>query len=555
MADSLIEAGAGGSCLAGGRMTDSELSQLRPVRGQNFYEADSSLRRLVAVYTASSQRPVIEKQLLDFAAPVSDRWDGLIEAAALDYQGPKIEAYDRQGRSCDSIWLPPPVRTVRREVVEAGIFDNQCLVEQFAKVYLLGHLGEGSLVCPLACTEGLIRAIEAVGSEFLRETYLPKIRSVETPLAGAQFVTEQDMGSDIGALKTRAVEVGEGRWQLTGEKWFCSAIDEYFLIAARPDGAAEGTRGVAVYLVPRLLDGTVNGIHIKRLKNKLGTRELPTAEIDLEGAVAFNIGPIEQGFKTLMNYVINTSRIMNGASALGFMARASLEAQNYAEQRSAFGRKIIQYPMVQESLLRIRAVLEARRALYFYLLARRDEKPLTDLGSDEAYGQRFLINLCKYRTALGATECTREAILQLGGNGIVESFSILPRLYRDSLIIETWEGTHNTLALQICRDGLRFPFKDWVEDVLGVWQSHLSETSFEEIRQWTQDRWQGMLPLFDKLQDVDWVSRHARHFIDYLGDTLETACLAHVLAQQDIDRKDIEPLHFYRHTRQSPREL
>lgn len=533
-------------------MEDSELSQYRPLRGQNFYQADPSFARLLDLYAAEPERTDLEKRLMQFATPVSDLWDRMAEAAALDYEGPKIESYDAQGNPREAIWLPPPVRTMRREVVEAGIFENKSQTEQFAKVYLLGHLGESSVVCPLACTEGLIRAIQAVGSDFLKETYLPKLRSAETPLAGAQFVTEQDMGSDIGALKTRAVKVGEGRWQLTGEKWFCSAIDEYFLIAARPEGAEAGTRGVAVYFVPRVLDGAVNGVAIKRLKNKLGTRELPTAEIELEGAVAFNIGPAAEGFKTLMNYVINTSRLMNAASALGFMARASLEAHNYTAQRSAFGQKIVQFPMVQESLLRIRAVLEARRALYFYLLARIDEKKLSDLGSDEAYGQRFLINLCKYRTAIGATECSHEAILQLGGNGAIETFSILPRLYRDSLIIETWEGTHNTLSLQICRDGLRFPFKDWLEDLLRSWQGQLKEAPFKETQQWVHARWEEAVPLFDKLEDPDWVNRHARHFIDQLGDILETACLAATLAKQNADAKTIEPLHFYRDSRHPP---
>lgn len=545
MADSLIETGADTAGCAGRLMADSELSQLKPLRGHDFYRADPRFARLLNVYAAKRDHQRLESVLTAFADRVANSWDRLVEAAALDYDGPKIEAYDPQGNLREAIWLPPPIRHVRREVVEAGIFDNQSQVEQFAKVYLLGHLGEGSVVCPLACTEGLIRALQAVGSDFLRKTYLPKIRSAETPLAGAQFVTEQDMGSDIGALKTVAEPAGEGRWRLTGEKWFCSAIDEYFLIAARPEGAAAGTRGVAVFFMPRVLDGAVNGIHIKRLKNKLGTRELPTAEIELNGSIAFNIGPTDQGFKTLMNYVINTSRIMNAASALGFMGRAFLEAKNYADQRHAFGRKIIQYPMVQESLSRMRALFEARRALYFYLVARLDERPIEDLGSDEAYGQRFLINLCKYRTAIGATECTREAILQLGGNGTIETFSILPRLYRDSLIIETWEGTHNTLALQICRDGLRFPFHDWLEELLGSWQSGRAKLPLPELDQWIRDRWKRAVPSFQKLQEPDWVSRHARHFIDDLGDILETACLAHVLSLQATSREDLEPLEVY----------
>jgi alkylation response protein AidB-like acyl-CoA dehydrogenase len=489
-----------------------ELSTFQPLRGTDFYRADEGFRHLLNQLAPKDQRGMLDENLASFSKKVSGPWDALAEETALHYTGPQLEQYDQSGNIVDRVWLPPPVRQLRREVVEAGIFQNGSQLEQFAKVYLLGHLGESSLTCPLACTEGLIRAIEGVGSDFLKKTYLPKLKSVETPLAGAQFVTEQDMGSDVGALTTKAVPEGEGTWRLHGEKWFCSAIDEYFLIAARPEGAPQGTAGVAIFLVPRTIDGKLNNLRIKRLKNKLGTRELPTAEIDLNGALAYHIGPVGDGFKSLMNYVLNTSRIMNAAAACGMMARALLEARNYARQRSAFGRKIIDYPLVQESLNKIESILSTRRAVFFSLVAELDRNPVKDFGSDDAYWQRFLINLCKYRTAIGATECAHEAILLLGGNGTIETFSILPRLYRDSMIIETWEGTHNTLALQICRDGLRFPFKKYFE---------------EAIRKNAEPRllseWEETAPLFERLADAEWVGREARRFVDRLGFLLEVA--------------------------------
>ncbi|MDO8461987.1 MAG: acyl-CoA dehydrogenase family protein, partial [Deltaproteobacteria bacterium] len=420
---------------------------------------------------------------------------------ALNYTGPRIESYDSLGNPIDTIWIPPPTRTLRREVVEAGIFDNHSQLEFISKVYLLSHLGESSLTCPLACTEGLIRVIEAVGSDFLKKTYLPKLKSLETPLAGSQFITEQDMGSDVGAMTTTATLIGDGKWQLQGEKWFCSAIDEFFLIAARPDGSPQGTEGVAIFFVPRTIDGKLNNLRIKRLKNKIGTKELPTAEIELNGAVGYNIGPVEDGFKNLMTHVINTSRVMNATNACGFMARAYLEAKNYASQRSAFGKKIIEYPMVQESLRKIFKTLSEKRKLLFHLIAELDRTK--EKSSDRSYWLRFLINLCKYRTAIGATECVHEAILLLGGNGTIENFSILPRLYRDSLVIETWEGTHNVLALQICRDALRFPFKDCLQEQLGK-------------------KIEPLLPDLKHLSDPEWVSHNARIFVDRLGELLET---------------------------------
>ncbi|MBI1910126.1 MAG: acyl-CoA dehydrogenase family protein [Deltaproteobacteria bacterium] len=486
-------------------MTDKQLLNFKPLHGTDFYGADPSFQSLLKT-VSPNQGSSLHEKLKTFSKKVSQNWDILAEEAANNYSGPRIESFDAPGNPIDRIWLPPPVRQLRREVVEAGIFENSSQLEMMGKVYLLSHLGESSVVCPLACTEGLIRVIEAVGSDFLKKNYLPKLRSKETPLAGAQFITEQDMGSDVGALTTEAKPLENGQWSLHGEKWFCSAIDEYFLVAARPQAAPKGTEGVAIFFVPRTLDGKLNNLHIKRLKNKIGTKELPTAEIDLEGAIGYAIGPVESGFKNLMNHVINTSRIMNAASACGLMARALLEAKNYTSQRTAFGRRIGDYPMVQESLKKMATTLQKKRSLYFHLIAELDREPLEE-GSDRAYWLRFLINLCKYRTAIGATECVHEAILLLGGNGTIETFSILPRLYRDSLVIETWEGTHNVLALQICRDSLRFPFKDCLQEQLG--ESPLGE---------------GMKPLLhdlDRLADPEWVSRNALHLVNRLGELLE----------------------------------
>lgn len=493
------------------RPTEKELSSYRPLR--------DTFRIDCGFVTA----PGLEERLRPFHQKLR-HWDLLASDAEENHDGPRIEHYDPVGNRIDRIWLPEPTRQLRREVVLAGIFENQTQVEQFAKVYLLGHLGEASVTCPLACTEGLVRVIEAVGSDLLRKAYLPKLRSVEAPLAGAQFITEKDMGSDVGALTTRAVPDGEGRWRLFGEKWFCSAVDEYFLIAARPDGAPEGTAGVGIFFVPRTFEGALNGLKINRLKEKIGTRQLPTAEVDLEGAVGFNIGPVNHGFKNLMNYVINTSRLMNAAAACGFASRAILEARNYTEQRSAFGSKIIQYPMVREGLERMESALFARRALFFKLVTEIDSGP-AGFDSDDGLWRRFLINLCKYRTAVGATEVTREAILLLGGNGTIETFSILPRLYRDSLVIESWEGAHNVLALQICRDALRFPFGPYLNDRVLRQLSLIRDGSLRETVKLIEQQLERINPLLQKLPDPEWIGSNARRLVDALGLLLEVTAL------------------------------
>jgi len=444
----------------------------------------------------SAFQPLILDETGPFEPALLNRWDRMAHEIALDPTGPVIESYDTAGNRIDRIRLPESVRELRREVVEAGIFNNGSQTELLQKTFCLSHIGEASVCCPLACTEGLIRVIEAVGSDFLKKTYLPKLRSAETPLAGSQFITEQDCGSDVGALQTRAVPDKEGSFRLYGEKWFCSAIDDFFLIAARPEGAPIGTRGVAIFFVPRMRDGSLNQIRIKRLKNKLGTRELPTAEIDLEGTLAYPIGPLQDSFKNLMNHVINTSRLMNAACALGFMNRALLEAENYCRQRRAFGKVLNEHPMVKQGLASMHARFNGLKNLFFSLGADLDKNPT----KEPSLWQRFLINLCKYRTSIAATWMVHEAILLLGGNGTIETFSILPRLYRDSMVLESWEGSHNTLALQICRDGVKFPFREMIEERL---------------------RPNPVPAGFEKLTDEDWVAENARRFVDSIGDALE----------------------------------
>ncbi len=512
-------------------MTTTELQGMDPVRGHNFYQADPSFAALLDQCASSAERSPLEDQLLSFAEQVSNQWDAWAEAAALDPVGPQLQHYDRLGHPIDVVVLPHATQQLRRAVVEAGIFHNKSLVEQYAKVYLLAHLGEAGTVCPLACTEGLIRSIQAVGSDFLKAEYLPQLLSAKTPVAGAQFITEQDMGSDVGALKTVAVADGPGRWRLTGEKWFCSAITDFTLVAARPEGAAPNTKGVSVFFVPRIFEGKLNNLKIKRLKNKIGTKELPTAEIDLNGAIGFNIGPVEQGFKTLMNYVLNTSRIMNAASSLGLTARACLEAQSYTSQRSCFGEKIQTFPMVQASLRKIEALLAGRRALYFTMLSHLDQNPTGDFNSEEAMWQRFLINLCKYRTAIGATECTREAILLHGGNGTIETFSILPRLYRDSLVLETWEGTHNVLALQIARDSGRFDFAGRLTAYLKEYQNLLPH---DHIKAWFEELSNEICEHIPDLLDAKWAAHNALLMMDRLGVLLEVLALAQV--KEDVPK-------------------
>ncbi len=508
----------------------ARLGEFRGIEGTDFFEQDRGLETLLGDLLPEGSRAQVFSSLHECAKLVSGRWNDLAREASRAENLPKIIKYDRAGRRVEQVDFSPLTRQLRAEVAEFGVLARaENNLHKFALVYLLAHNGEGSLTCGLSCTDGLIRAIEARGSGFLRETYLPALYSARTPFAGAQFVTEQDGGSDVGAIETEARPQGDGTWAITGEKWFCSNPDEFFLVAARPAGSAQGTSGIGIFLVPRTMpDGRVNRISFRRLKNKLGTQSLPTAEIDFEGATGYAIGDAAEGFKTLMHYVINVSRIHNAANACGFLHRAFLEARNYARQRETFGRALITYPLIQETLVGMLEKLWRYRLLTFKLVAMVDEHGLAPSDAGQAMWQRFLVNLAKYRTAATLTNSIREAILVLGGNGIVEDFSVLPRLLRDAMIIETWEGPHNTLCLQICRDGARSDLPErWraeISDALERWPQDflsLTRSRFEQVFNETSKALSR-----ERLMDRSWVETYARRLVDRMGDLLELAWMS-----------------------------
>jgi alkylation response protein AidB-like acyl-CoA dehydrogenase len=273
-------------------------------------------------------------------------------------------------------------------------------------------------------------------------------------LRGSQFLTEVQGGSDLGAITTTPDVDTPGAWRLSGEKWFCSVADaDLFAVVARPDKNVSGTRGLGCFLVPRSLDGvTANGFQIRRLKNKLGTCGLASAEIDFEGALAYPIGDVNEGFNIAVTELLNTSRWLNAVGSTGIMSRVFSEASTFAQHRTAFGKSIDSYDGVREQLAIIKveaAAALASTAALTELVGKIDEGTA---NPDELGLHRFLVNANKYVTSITASEVVHRGIEILGGNGTIEDFSPLPRLYRDAVVFESWEGAHNVLCAQVRRD-------------------------------------------------------------------------------------------------------
>jgi alkylation response protein AidB-like acyl-CoA dehydrogenase len=242
-------------------------------------------------------------------------------------------------------------------------------------------------------------------------------------------------------------------WALTGDKWFCSNADaELAMVLARPVGAPGGIKGVALFLLPRVRpDGTDNAYRIVRLKDKLGTRSMASGEIRLEGAVAWLVGDPGAGFRQMAD-MVNNSRLSNVVRAAGLMRRAVTEAHFVAERRVAFGTRLMEMPLMQRQLAKLRLPAEQARSMMFQAA---EALRRADAGEPGAYALlRVLTPLLKFRACRDARRVTGDAMEVRGGCGYIEEWPDA-RLLRDAHLGSIWEGTSNVVALDVLRADAR----------------------------------------------------------------------------------------------------
>jgi alkylation response protein AidB-like acyl-CoA dehydrogenase len=444
-----------------GRATLGEWLAAQP---DNFYRADPLLRILVARAGLDDRAGALDA----FGAVAAGPLDRAVIENNRPENLPALETHDAIGRHVAGLAHHPSYHEAGRRIYESGVMAAYAEIPNphpfiLSLFYLSSHVGEGGHNCPLACTAGAIRALQALGTEEQKATWLPPLlRPVYGEhYAGAQFLTEVQGGSDVGANAVVARQRARGGWRVDGEKWFCSSADAHvFLMTARPEGAVEGTKGLGLFLVPREVNGKPNGFRLRRLKDKLGTRTMVTAEIDFEDAYAELLGPLEDGFRNTMELIIDTSRLYNAVGCAGLAHRAYLVARGYAEHRRAFGEPIARYPLVRETLAMALADAEAALAGSFWLARVQQRVDGGEASDAERAFLRTGLNLNKVRTAVLTHDAINRGIEILGGNGTIETFSVLPRLLRDNVVFENWEGTHHTLRMQVLRDALRLGFHE-----------------------------------------------------------------------------------------------
>lgn len=428
--------------------------------GVNLFSADPVLASLLPLY--------LPADLLAHLLPHLQRLGGLAGgvldtlAGSADRHPPTLQHRTRSGIDAQRIVKHPDYVALERVAFgdyglaamshRAGVLGWPQAMPAAAK-YALTYLfvqAEFGLCCPLSMTDSLTRTLRKFGDPALVDRYLPALttQTFDDLAQGAMFMTEQGAGSDVAATATRAEPDGEA-YRLHGDKWFCSNPDaDLAMVLARIEGAPAGMAGVSLFLLPRRLpDGSANAYRILRLKDKLGTRSMASGEIRLEGARAWLVGEAGRGFQQMAD-MVNNSRLSNGMRAAGLMRRALTEALFVARERRAFGKRLIDLPLMRRQLLKLMAPTEQARTLLFQTA---EALRRADAGEPGAYPlARILTPLIKFRACRDARKVTGDAMEVRGGCGYIEEWPD-PRLLRDAHLGSIWEGTSNIVALDVMR--------------------------------------------------------------------------------------------------------
>lgn len=424
----------------------------------NFADLDPALRPLLARHVDAMDR--VEPVLRDVGEVAAGELDEL--AAVAEANPPRLRQYDASGNRVDEVVYHPAYTEMSRLAFERfgfaamshrpGVHGWPTKVPHVVK-YALSYVfvqAEFGLFCPVSMTDSAARVLRRFGDEALFEREIDGLSSprFESLLTGAMFMTEKQGGSDVGQTATEATPNGS-HWTLRGQKWFASNVNaDVILTLARVPGGPAGTKGLGLFMVPRLRpDGSRNTYRIDRLKDKLGTRSMASGEVTLEDCYALPVGDLSRGF-VQMAEMVNVSRLSNAMRAVALMRRSLHESITHTRQRVAFGKPLFDQPLMRKTLLPMMLHTEAGLGFVLEAAATLDR---ADAGDAEARRLiRVLTPLGKYHLCKLARVVAGEAMEIRGGNGYIEDW-VNPRLLRDAHLGSIWEGSSNVIALDVLR--------------------------------------------------------------------------------------------------------
>ncbi|WII73290.1 acyl-CoA dehydrogenase family protein [Bdellovibrio sp. 22V] len=450
-------------------------------------------------------------------------------------QPPQHVPFDPWGRRIDDIKTSNGWKQLEKAAAEEGIvataydrrFGPLSRIYQMALLYLYSP-SSAIFSCPLAMTDGAARALELYGSMDLKERALPHLLSKDAKIfwTAGQWMTERTGGSDVSGTSTDAhafsgTSAFGATHSLHGTKWFTSATtSQMALTLARPDGAPTGSKGLSLfYLELRNDQQQLNNIQIHRLKDKLGTKALPTAELSLQGTPARLVGGEGDGIKKIAS-VLNITRIYNSMCAVGHMRRALDLIQDYSRKRKAFGKLLIDHPLHRGTLLALEEDFRRCFIFSFFVAHLLGKEEVGEISASERVLLRALTPILKLYTAKKSIHISSEVVEMFGGAGYIEDTG-LPRLLRDAQVFSIWEGTTNVLSLDMLR-----AFEK--EQALPIVMEHfkncsaMKDSASSFVDKWTAlQKWIGIL---SKGTPEEWET-HARQLAFSVADLMTEGLL------------------------------
>ncbi|SDN09787.1 acyl-CoA dehydrogenase [Halogranum gelatinilyticum] len=530
------------------RETPSDYGSLDEGRHCNYYTHDRALQFELRRHCDAAELDWGESRLREFGELIGHTVADNADVA--DDNPPTLRTYDKNGEVVNDIQHHPAHVENERLVYEAGLVSDVfeappgrdepvSFPYHFGQFYLMEYAASMGLGCPGAMTAGAALVLDRFDDGSLQEFYdALTARDYDDLTTGAMFLTERQGGTDVGANEVVAEPQDDGSYRLYGEKWFCSNADSAaaLALARRPD-APDGTQGLSLFLVSTHDSaGEPTNYRIRRLKDKLGTRTVPTGEIEFEGAEASLVGEPEDGFRQ-MSAMLNAERLYNSMSSCGVMGRALLESKVHAANREVFGRRLDEHPLLRRDLVVMAVDHEAALAFTFEAVAAFHRRQRGD--DDEAHRlMRLLVPVAKYRTARMAVDTASYAMEIKGGNGYVEEF-VHPRLLRNAQVLPIWEGASNVMALDVLRAMDREAAH---EPVLALTEERLNAVShpvLEDLVATVRSEHDGLASAMAAVGagSSGYAQQQAKELTDYIFDVTTAAVLLED-AQWQLDHED-----------------
>ncbi len=458
-------------------------SELFLSKGVNYYEDDLPLKAILSFFSFEGGNDLGKLGLY-----VSEELMELLDF--VDHSGrPVLHTWGTLGDRIDYVRLAPEHSRSLKKLQEMGIISsmftgNRSLMHHFISGYVVSDSG---IFCTMTLTAQTAYAIDKYADGQVRKKYLDHFIDPGNPWFGATFYTEVQGGSDLGANNTLA-HGRNGEYYLTGpDKYFGSnaGIADAAIVTARLENSPAGAKGISVFLVPYFLEDGSRNYTIRRIKDKLGTTAVPTGEVEFENTRGYMLGPEGQGIYIAME-ILTISRIDDAIAAVGIARKSLWEAYRFSCKRRAFGKRILDHPLMQRDFAELEADLQASLVISmlsaFTFDRAKGSKPPYDGNYQYA---RMLSSIAKNMASDTSAEITRYAMEMEGGIGFLEEFP-LAKLHRDSIVTSIWEGTSNIQALEFLevvsrKDGAGLLIADIEKNIAGITDRKSAEILSREL--------------------------------------------------------------------------